>query len=60
MANLIAPLHTAHRVDQFPYLICPNQTSDEKVIGFRSFQISKPTHTGQTDFANWSDRYEQI
>jgi hypothetical protein len=55
---LIAPLRRAHRVDQFPYLICPNQTPDEKVMRFISFQISEPTHTGHTDFAYRSDWYE--
>jgi hypothetical protein len=57
---LIAPLRRANRVNQFPRLICPNQTPDEKVIGFGSFQISEPTHTSQTDFAYRSDRYEKI
>jgi hypothetical protein len=44
MASLIAPLRMAHRVDQLSYLICPNQTPDEKVIGFESFHISESTH----------------
>jgi hypothetical protein len=48
MAIFIVLLHRAHRVDQFPYLICPNWTPDEKVIEFGSFQIYEPTHTGQT------------
>jgi hypothetical protein len=46
MAILIAPLHMVHRVDQFPYIICPNQTPDEKIMGFKKFQIFEPTHTG--------------
>jgi hypothetical protein len=54
MANLIAPLHRARRVDQFLYLICLNQTPDEKAMGFGSFQIFEPTHTGQTSM-NRSD-----
>jgi hypothetical protein len=29
---LIVPLRRACRVDQFTYLICPNQISDEKVM----------------------------
>jgi hypothetical protein len=37
MTSLIAPLHVAHRLDQFSYLICPNQTSDEKVMGSENF-----------------------
>jgi hypothetical protein len=60
MANFIAPVRRAHRVNQFPYLICPNQTPDEKVIAFGSFQISELIHTGQTDFAYRSDQYEHI
>jgi hypothetical protein len=60
MANLIEPSRRAHRVDQFPYLICLNWTPDEKVMGFRSFQISKLIHTSQTGFAYRLDRYEQI
>jgi hypothetical protein len=32
VANLIVPLCRACRVDQFTYLICPNQISDEKVM----------------------------
>jgi hypothetical protein len=39
MANLMAPLHRTSQVDQFPYLICPNQTQDKKVIEFVSFYI---------------------
>jgi hypothetical protein len=60
MANLIAPFRRAHRGDQFLYLICPNWTRDEKVMGFGCFQISELIHTGQTSFAYWSDRYEHI
>jgi hypothetical protein len=37
MTNLIAPLRRAHQVDQFLYLICANQTPDEKVMQFGSF-----------------------
>jgi hypothetical protein len=48
MANLIAPLRRARRVDQFTYLICLNRTPDEKVMRFENFQISESTHTGQT------------
>jgi hypothetical protein len=39
MASLIAPLHRAHQVDQFLYLICPNQTPNKKVMGFEKFKI---------------------
>jgi hypothetical protein len=60
MANLIAPLCRAHRVGQFLYLICPNKTPDENFIGFKNFQIFETTHTSQTGFAYWPDRYEQI
>jgi hypothetical protein len=55
MVNLIVPLCRVHRVDQFPYVICPNWTPDEKVMGFVSFKISEPTHTSQTGFAYQSD-----
>jgi hypothetical protein len=37
MTSLIASLRKACRVDQFSYLICPNQTPGEKIMGFRSF-----------------------
>jgi hypothetical protein len=37
-------------VDQFSYLICPNQTLDEKVMGFKNFLISKLTHTDPNRF----------
>jgi hypothetical protein len=37
MASLIAPLRRAHRVHQLLYLICPNQTPNEKLMGFESF-----------------------
>jgi hypothetical protein len=51
MTSLIAPLCRAHQVDQFPYLVFPNRTLDEKVMGFQSFHISEPTHVDQTDLA---------
>jgi hypothetical protein len=35
--SLIASLCRSHRVDKFSYLIYPNQTPDEKVMGFKSF-----------------------
>jgi hypothetical protein len=35
--SLIASLCRSHRVDKFLYLIYPNQTPDEKVMGFKSF-----------------------
>jgi hypothetical protein len=38
MANLIAPLRKAHRVDQFLYLICPNRTPDKKLC---DLEVSK-------------------
>jgi hypothetical protein len=60
MAILIAPLHMVHRVDQFPYIICPNRTPDEKNMGFKKFQIFEPTHTGQTGLAFQPDRYKHI
>jgi hypothetical protein len=47
VAKLITPLCRSRRVDQFTYLIFPNQTLNEKVMRFRSFQIYEPTHTSQ-------------
>jgi hypothetical protein len=60
MASLIAPLRRTHLVDQFSYLICPNQISYEKVMRFRCFYIFEPTHTVQIGLAYQSDWSKQI
>jgi hypothetical protein len=60
MAILITPLRRARRVDQFAYLIYPNQSPDEKVMRFESFLISEPTHTSLTGLAYKSNRSKQI